>query len=136
MKKSAGILIYQRTQSGLKLLIIHSNGREDLEAWSIPKGEFDPSAESPEDAAVREVKEELGLTVPKAELTALGDSRYKNKSKRVYCFCWEAVKEPALHLDNREVALAQFYPVEEARAKIHEAQAVFIDRLLKSLTAT
>ena len=133
MKKSAGILVYRKSHGELKMLIIHSNGREDLEAWSIPKGEFDPSIESPEQAAVREVKEELGFTVPKAELVSLGDSVYKNKSKRVYCFGWEAMSEPKLHLDSTEVALAKFCSVEEARAQLHEAQVVFVDRLLDIL---
>ena len=68
MKKSAGVLIYQMIESEARVLIIHSSGREDLEPWSIPKGEFDARTESPRQAAIREVREELGLVLPEHEL--------------------------------------------------------------------
>ena len=129
MKKSAGILMYHLLNGGLRVLLVHSNGREDIEAWSIPKGEFDPSKESPEEAAIREVQEELGVTVPQDELIPLGECVYRNKGKRVYGFGWETEPEVPLSPDPREIALAQYFAVEQAKTKIHMAQKVFLDRL-------
>jgi len=40
MKKAEGILIHRLTNGKIEVLLVHSNGREDLEARSLPKGEF------------------------------------------------------------------------------------------------
>ncbi len=137
MKKSAGVLVYQRSNDGIKVLIVHSSGREDLEPWSIPKGEFNPPEstagkfkETPRQAAVREVQEELGISVQSTDLVCLGASTYRNKSKRVYCFCCEVQSAPNLVLDEREIKRAEFFSIEDAKRKLHEAQTVFLDRLL------
>jgi 8-oxo-dGTP pyrophosphatase MutT (NUDIX family) len=62
-KRSAGILAYRMNRRGLEVLLVHPGGpfrrNKDEGAWSIPKGEIDPS-EDPEQAARREFAEELG----------------------------------------------------------------------------
>jgi len=134
MKKSAGILIYRLTNSKIEVLLVHSNGRVDSEAWSLPKGEFDPARESPSHAAVREVHEELGLNIPESELKELGESTYRNKRKRVYGFSWETkFRNLKLVPDRREIKKARFFPADDAGQKLHEAQIVFLDRLLDHL---
>jgi predicted NUDIX family NTP pyrophosphohydrolase len=134
MKKSAGILIYRFTNGKIEVLLVHSNGREDLEAWSLPKGEFDLERESPSHAAVREVHEELGLNIPESELKELGESTYRNKRKRVYGFSWETkCGNLKLTPDPHEIGKASFFPADDAKRKLHEAQIVFLDRLLSQL---
>src|SRR5436190_14824323 len=63
-KKSAGLLLFRETPSGVEVLLVHPGGpfwaKKDAGAWSIPKGEID-GGEEPLAAAQREVEEELGF---------------------------------------------------------------------------
>ena len=56
--------MYRFTGEQLQVLLVHPGGPfwagKDLGAWSIPKGEYDPS-EEPLDAAIREFHEETGF---------------------------------------------------------------------------
>jgi predicted NUDIX family NTP pyrophosphohydrolase len=65
---SAGILLHRDGSDGPEVLLGHMGGpfwaRKDDHAWSIFKGEYDPEAEDPWDAAVREFREETGLDLP------------------------------------------------------------------------
>lgn len=80
-KRSAGLLLYRRLEHGaLEVLIAHMGGpfwaHKDNGAWSIPKGEYDPS-EDPLQAARREFAEELGLTPPQGQELHLGSVRQR-----------------------------------------------------------
>jgi predicted NUDIX family NTP pyrophosphohydrolase len=74
-KRSAGILMYRRSERGLEVLLVHPGGpfwaKKDLGAWSIPKGEYS-EAEEALDVAVREFEEETGLR-PQGEFQPLGE---------------------------------------------------------------
>ena len=133
MKNSAGILIYRRAGDETFILVVQSRGGETREPWSIPKGEFKLGIEDARRAAVREVAEELGIEIDPIELSPLGESVYANKKKRVHCFSWEARSELKLKLDEREISEAKFVPLDEARALLHEAHKVFVDRLVNEL---
>lgn len=65
-KRSAGLLIYRGSGSGIEVLLVHPGGpfwaRKDEGAWSIPKGLVDPG-EDELDAAKRETMEELGTEI-------------------------------------------------------------------------
>ena len=86
-KKSAGILLYRFHNNMPEVLLVHSGGsfraKQDLGAWAIPKGEFEPD-ETPLDAAKREIEEETGIKVHGAfiELTPV-----KQKSGKVI-YAW------------------------------------------------
>ncbi len=54
---SAGIIIYRKTLEGLKFLILYHRGSY----WNFPKGKIE-SEEKSFQAAVREIKEETGLS--------------------------------------------------------------------------
>jgi predicted NUDIX family NTP pyrophosphohydrolase len=86
---SAGLLLHRRGADGLEVLIAHMGGpfwaRKNDGAWSIPKGEFDPAAESAQDAAVREFREELGVDPPAGPYAELGTFAYAS-GKRVTVF--------------------------------------------------
>lgn len=98
---SAGVLLYRRGRSrgALEVLIAHMGGpfwrAKDDAAWSIPKGEYDPVAESALDAARREFEEELGVPVPAREAMDLGEFAYSSgKSVRVFAVDGEDFGEP------------------------------------------
>ncbi|MFS0795223.1 NUDIX domain-containing protein [Microbacterium sp. 1P10AE] len=83
---SAGLLLYRR-HPALEVLVAHMGGpfwaRKDAGAWSIPKGEFEPSAEEPRDAAHREFVEELGVEPPAGEWAELGTFAATSSKKLV-----------------------------------------------------
>lgn len=54
---SAGGVVVKRDAAGLTLLVIRPRGRD---RWQLPKGNVDPG-ETPENAALREVREEGGV---------------------------------------------------------------------------
>lgn len=72
-KKSAGILVYRNNHGETEVLLVHPGGpfwaNKDLNAWSVPKGEFEES-EDPFNAAIREFIEETGF-LPEGEFISL-----------------------------------------------------------------
>jgi predicted NUDIX family NTP pyrophosphohydrolase len=143
VKRSAGVLL--RRADG-HVLLVHPGGpfwaKKDLGAWSIPKGEHDED-EDPEACARREFLEELGSAAPEG-LTDLGVVRQKNR-KEVRAFYGEGDVDVATVASNTfvmewpprsgreqefpEIDRAEWFPVDEARAKLNPAQAEFLDRL-------
>ena len=86
-KRSAGILFYEPTEDGLKVLLTHPGGplwqNKHEGAWQLLKGEIE-AGEDDETAARREVQEELGVTV-EVPLIPLGEVRQAG-GKRVVAF--------------------------------------------------
>jgi predicted NUDIX family NTP pyrophosphohydrolase len=145
-KTSAGVLLWKRERGVLRVLLVHPGGpfwaHKDLGAWSIPKGEYSEG----EDAlavARREFSEELGA-VAEGVATPLGDIRQK-AGKVVTGFAIEGDFDVAALRSNMfdiewppksgkrrafpEVDRAEWFGLDEARAKINPAQAAFLDRL-------
>jgi predicted NUDIX family NTP pyrophosphohydrolase len=150
VSKSAGLLLHRREDGRLMVLLVHPGGpfwrNRDLGAWSIPKGEVRPG-ETLEGVARREFEEELGAAFD-GPLTPLGSVRQKG-GKLVHGFAGEGAFEPSGLRSNLfemewpprsgrlesfpEVDRAEWFEAAVARSKILSAQAVFIDRLEKSL---
>jgi predicted NUDIX family NTP pyrophosphohydrolase len=92
---SAGILLYRLVGADAgarvvpEVLIAHMGGpywaAKDAGAWSIPKGEYDPESEAALDAALREFREELGVSAPDVPYAELGTFAYSS-GKRVTVF--------------------------------------------------
>jgi len=55
--KAAGGVVWRRGPGGVEVAVVHRPRYDD---WSLPKGKLDPG-ESWEQAALREVEEEIGL---------------------------------------------------------------------------
>jgi 8-oxo-dGTP diphosphatase len=55
--KAAGGVVWRRGPGGVEVAVVHRPRYDD---WSLPKGKLDPG-ESWEEAALREVEEEIGL---------------------------------------------------------------------------
>jgi predicted NUDIX family NTP pyrophosphohydrolase len=155
-KRSAGILMYRGRGAELRLLLVHPGGpfwaKNDQGAWSIPKGEYEPG-EDPLEAAIREFAEELGAAPPaigREDFIALGE--VAQPSRKVITawaiegdFDTRQLKSGLFELEwpprsgrmqsFPEVDRAEWFTLDEARAKILAGQHPFIDRLLAQLGA-
>jgi predicted NUDIX family NTP pyrophosphohydrolase len=150
---SAGLLLYRRDgQDGLEVFLVHPGGpfwaRKD--DWSIPKGEFDPATEDPYAAAVREFTEETTLPIPAVDPLHLGEAKQRS-GKVVHVWALEAGSTPAELISNEfelewprgsgvirsfpEVDRGAWFPLDGARSKIMAGQAVFLDRLVDTLSS-
>ena len=152
-KRSAGILLFRRGGNGVEVLLVHPGGpfwkRRDDGAWSIPKGEIEPS-EEPVAAALRELGEELG-PAPEFDPESLIDlgSVRQRAGKVVEAWAAEGDFDPGQlqsiefemewppRSDTQatfpEVDRAEWFTPEGARTKILAGQAPLIDRLLERL---
>jgi predicted NUDIX family NTP pyrophosphohydrolase len=147
-KTSAGILLWKHEGDALRVLLVHPGGpfwkNKDAGAWSIPKGEY-LDGEDALSAAKREFAEELG-PLPSGAILTLGEIKQRG-GKVVTGFALEADFDCSTFKCNNfemewppksgrrqsfpEVDQAQWFSLEEARAKINPAQAEFLDRLGK-----
>lgn len=89
MAFSAGLLPYRRTSDGVEVFLVHMAGpywaHKDDGAWSIAKGEYDPSREDPWDVARREFTEEVGIAAPDGDVLDVGQHRMPSgKQVRVF----------------------------------------------------
>ena len=148
---SAGILLFRQSKGEREVLLVHPGGpywaRKDEGAWSIPKGEID-EGEEPVACALRELGEELGsdLGLRPEGLTDLGSIRQKS-GKTVLCWAAPGEFDPAelrsmtftmewpprsgAEREFPEVDRAEWFGLEEARAKINPAQGELLDRLVQ-----
>lgn len=147
--KSAGLLLYRISDRGVvEVLLAHPGGPfwagKDAAAWSIPKGEYDPS----EDAlatARREFREEVGIDAPAGEPVPLGERRQPSGK-------WVTAWAVASDLDVTgatsntfemewprgsgtvrafpEVDRVEWMPLAVARQKLLKGQVPFLDALM------
>jgi 8-oxo-dGTP pyrophosphatase MutT (NUDIX family) len=129
---SAGGVVVRRGLSGWEACLIRVGT-----AWSLPKGNID-KGETPEQAALREISEEVGL--PRERLVVLGElppSEYMYRrdgrlvSKIVHHFLVEAPSDAPLEPDHREVDEAEWVPLRDAakRASYKDLKAAFEEAL-------
>ncbi|MDP9183815.1 MAG: NUDIX domain-containing protein [Actinomycetota bacterium] len=145
MKRSAGLLLYRR-QPDLEVLLVHPGGPffAGKDVWGIPKGEYG-SAEEPLAAAYREFAEETGFPPPKGQPLPLGEV-VQRSGKRVVAWALEGDLDASKLVSNTfampwrgrvqrfpEVDEGRWFGVDEARTRMSEAQAQFVDRLLDTL---
>ncbi|HXA74755.1 MAG TPA: NUDIX domain-containing protein [Acidimicrobiales bacterium] len=150
--RSAGLLLYRVSDEGaVEVLLAHPGGpfwaRKDAGAWSIPKGEYEPS----EDAlatARREFREEVGQDAPAGDLVPLGERRQPSGK---WVTAWalagdldvtratsntfeiEWPKGSGTMREFPEVDRVEWMTLEQARAKLLKGQVPFLDALEESL---
>jgi predicted NUDIX family NTP pyrophosphohydrolase len=146
--RSAGLLLFRRSASGIEVLLGHMGGpyfaKRDDGAWSIPKGEYDED-ELPLAAARREFAEELGVAPPAGVEHELGTVRQRN-GKLVTAWAIEADLDVTDIVSNTfdiewpprsgrrqsfpEIDRAEWIDVATARRKMIVGQDPLLDRLL------
>jgi predicted NUDIX family NTP pyrophosphohydrolase len=147
MKRSAALLVYRRTGSGIEVFLVHPGGpfwaKKDFGAWSIPKGEFDES-EDGLGAAKREFIEEVGQAI-EGNFIALTPVKQRG-GKMVHAWAVEGEVDPGAVRSNEfemewpprsgrtarfpEVDRGQWFPMTEALRRILPAQAPILEELL------
>jgi predicted NUDIX family NTP pyrophosphohydrolase len=152
-RRSAGIVLHRDGAGGPEVLLVHPGGpfwaKKDLGAWSIPKGEYEPD-EDPRACALREFEEETGTRLDAADLVELG-AVVQKAGKEVSAWAVRGDLDPATVRSNTftmewpprsgrrqefpEVDRAEWFALDEARAKLVPAQAELIDRLAERVTA-
>jgi predicted NUDIX family NTP pyrophosphohydrolase len=158
-KKSAGVLMWKRQGSALRVLLVHPGGpfwrNKDAGAWSLPKGEYD-DAENPLAAARRELLEELGpsaaaaAAVPDDAFAPLGEVKQKG-GKVVTAFALEGDFDVTQLASNTfeiewppksgkrqmfpEADRAGWFTLDEARVKILPGQLELLARVEKRFSA-
>lgn len=139
----------ERPATNLEILIVHPGGpfwkNKDEGAWSLPKGEFDPEAEQPLAAALREFAEETGHAPPDGPFLELGHTTLRSgkiihawaaagdldaESIRSNLFEIEWPPRSGKRARFPEVDRALWASPDEARRLLNPAQAVFVDRLV------
>lgn len=112
----AGGLVVRETARELEMLIVRPSDGSD--AWVLPKGHIEPG-ERPEEAAVREVREEAGVQARVHRFLGSADFAAKGEDVRAayYLMFWENAVTPSEERDSRWV------PLTEAGAKLTHANA-------------
>jgi predicted NUDIX family NTP pyrophosphohydrolase len=146
-KRSAGILLYRRTDHGPLVLLVHPGGpywaRKDDGAWSIPKGEIEPG-EEPRSVAAREFEEETGAAAPGGAWVPLEPVRQPG-GKIVHAWAVEGDFDPAglasatfsiewppgsgRRAAFPEVDRAEWFPLSTARRRLSAGQVPLLDQL-------
>jgi 8-oxo-dGTP pyrophosphatase MutT (NUDIX family) len=123
--KASGGVVWRRAADGsVELVVVHRPRYDD---WSLPKGKLD-AGESWEDAALREVEEEVGLRCRLgAELPPVGYRDNKGRAKAVRYWLMEPVDGSAPFTPNHEVDEMRWLGVAEAAQLLsypHDAELV------------
>jgi predicted NUDIX family NTP pyrophosphohydrolase len=148
-RRSAGIVLHRVAVRGPEVLLVHPGGpfwaKKDLGAWSIPKGEYEPD-EDPSVAALREFEEETGTRLPAGGLVELGTVVQKGGKEvtawaapgdldagavRSNSFEMEWPPRSGRRQEFPEIDRAEWFTLDEARAKLVGAQVELLDRLVE-----
>jgi ADP-ribose pyrophosphatase YjhB (NUDIX family) len=115
-----GALIFDGEQ---RMLVVKSNRGFTKGVWNIPGG-FIEYGERPEDAIVREVAEETGLTIEVGSLLGVFMERFQSPYF-MYGFMFEARNvRGALRIEPSEIEAAQWMPWESAARELRNPFAL------------
>lgn len=99
-----------------KILLLHRQDyKPEGNSWCLPAGKIEKD-EDPSSAAVREVKEETGLTIPKNEIEHFRDIyvRYPNYDFIYHLFQLKLDQEEKIKISRNESKDFRYVSVEEA----------------------
>jgi 8-oxo-dGTP diphosphatase len=122
--KASGGVVWRRADGGVEVAVVHRPRYDD---WSLPKGKLDPG-ESWEDAALREVEEEIGLRCELGEeLSPVAYTDNKGRDKVVRYWLMAPVGEPGAFEPNDEVDEMRWLAGDDAADALtyrHDAELV------------
>lgn len=134
---SAGCLVVRQGTGGPEVLLVHARGATFTRPlFGIPKGLVEPG-EDLETAARRETEEETGLRViVRADLGSVT----QKSGKTVHAFLCTVAPESEALIDEKgrcprhdhENDVCRFYPIDQARPLMIEAQRELLDRVTKT----
>ena len=147
-KKSAGILLYRRSPTGIQVFLAHPGGpfwaKRDQGSWTVPKGEVDEDEDTLE-AAQREFREETGTCVH-GSFIELSPVRQPS-GKVIHAWAVEGDIDAAAIMSNTfsiewppksgetrefpEIDRAGWFTLSEAREKLLPGQLPLIDQLTR-----
>jgi predicted NUDIX family NTP pyrophosphohydrolase len=150
-KRSAGLLMFRRTNAELEVFLVHPGGpfwaAKDAGAWTVPKGEY-VDGEEPLEAAKREFTEETGFEA-KGEFIDLGVVRQAS-GKLVNAWAFEGDCDAETLVSNSceiewpprsgrkmeipEVDRGGWFTLTYARRAILKSQEAFLDVLAKKVS--
>lgn len=112
---AAGAVCWREVDGRMMVLVIHRTVHGDV---TIPKGKVDPGESLPQ-TAVREIKEETGLTVALGVPVGIANYPLSNgRTKIVHYWAAEATDDAVLHstfVPNGEVAALEWVTIKKAR---------------------
>lgn len=79
--KTYGVKVLLRHPDGERFLVVR-HSYADTKRWGLPGGGYKPTRETPQEAASRELQEELGIRVPSAAFSILDTAVTTLESKR------------------------------------------------------
>ncbi|MFL5778104.1 MAG: NUDIX domain-containing protein [Chloroflexota bacterium] len=152
-RRSAGLLLFRRRSEGIEVLLAHPGGpyfeRRDAGAWTVPKGEIE-TGEEPYAVARREFEEETGHPPPDGRPIELGEIRQKG-GKLVTAWALEGDLDPSKassnttkvewpprsgrFIDAPEVDRVEWFDPDEARRRIKDTQAPFVDSVVAAVSS-
>lgn len=133
---AAGAVCWRIVEGEVRILLVHREERADV---SLPKGKVDPG-ETPPQTAVREIKEETGLSIVLG--APLGTTEYTlpgGREKRVFYWTAEVDDETAAastFSPNQEIAALEWMPIAAAKkAMSYERDRDVLDRFAERVAA-
>lgn len=141
---SAGGIVFRRTDDHVDVVLIARTSPAKRQIWALPKGWVEPGETIP-DAALREIREETGLTgrlldpLGQIEYSFYSPQEHTRIHKTVHFFLVEYVSGDTADHDH-EVDEARWWPLHEALARMtYESErgvmAKAKERLLASSTS-
>lgn len=131
IQRSCGVIPYRKTEDGIRyLLLLQTNG-----FWSFPKGHME-LFESEPDTALRELREETGLTaVLQSDFREMVSYPMSGgKTKQVVVFPGEVTGD--IDLQQTEVVDFRWVAAPEAKKLLHPDFAAVMDRVQRYLEGT
>ncbi len=131
VRRSCGVIPYRKTAVGIRyLVLLQTNG-----FWSFPKGHIEPF-ESEQDTALRELKEETGLSavLNPAFREMVSYPMSGGKTKQVVLFPGEVSGD--ITLQKTEAETFRWVTAEEAKTLLHPDFAAVLDRVQNYLEET
>ena len=136
---SYGIIPIRKTAAGFEMLVIHMYGSAGGTHWTFPKGRPE-SGETPLQSALRECKEEVGLTPAvvweDAPITEMYSFIHDDTQiEKTVTFYFGIIEHGEVRIQLEEIVEALWLPLAEVTKRLtHEsAQAVYI-RALEIIT--